>query len=67
MAVDAADDRQRTVVETPAASRNMGLDPTTHRIFMASGKFTPGVATAANPRPRPVIVPDSFAMLVIER
>src|SRR5579872_221837 len=53
-------------IATPTASRNMGLDPATHRIFVASGKFTPGAATATNPRPRPTIVPDSFAMLVIE-
>jgi DNA-binding beta-propeller fold protein YncE len=54
-------------IATPTASRNMGLDPATHRIFVASGKFTPGVPTGTNPRPRPAIVPDSFAMLVIEK
>ncbi len=54
-------------IATPTASRNMGLDPATHRIFVASGKFTPGVPTATNPRPRPAIVPDSFALLVIEK
>ena len=28
-------------VQTPPASRNMGLDPTTHRLFVASAQFGP--------------------------
>jgi outer membrane protein assembly factor BamB len=57
----------QTVATGPAA-RNMGLDPTTHRIFLASAKFgaTPA-ATASGPRPRAPVVPGSFVLLVVER
>src|SRR5689334_1361633 len=50
-------------VETPQGSRNMGLDPATHRIFVAAAKF--GEATGGRGR-RPVL-PDTFELLVIER
>lgn len=50
-------------LQTPEASRNMGLDPINHRVFVASAKF--GEATAGSRR-RPVL-PGSFAVLVIER
>jgi DNA-binding beta-propeller fold protein YncE len=49
-------------VETPQGSRNMGLDPTNHRIFLASGKF--GEAPAGSRR-RPVL-PGTFSVLVVE-
>jgi DNA-binding beta-propeller fold protein YncE len=59
------------VVETVATAqgaRNMGLDPTTHRLFVPSARFAPAAApTAANPRPRPTVVPGTFELLVIER
>ena len=51
-------------LETPRYSRNMGLDPTNHRIFMAAAKF--GDAPAGG-RGRPPVLPDSFSLLVIER
>jgi DNA-binding beta-propeller fold protein YncE len=51
-------------IATPTGSRNMGLDPTSHRIFVASAKFGPAPAGG---RGRAPVVPDSFAMLVIER
>jgi hypothetical protein len=55
-------------VATGPAARNMGLDPVTHRIFLASAKFGPApAATAANPRPRPPVLPGSFVLLVVER
>jgi hypothetical protein len=50
-------------VQTPPASRNMGLDQTTHRIFVASAKF----GQAAGGRGRAPVVSGSFAVLVIER
>jgi DNA-binding beta-propeller fold protein YncE len=50
-------------IQTPEGSRNMGLDPTNHRVFVASAKF--GKAAAAVGR-RPVL-PDTFTLLVIER
>jgi DNA-binding beta-propeller fold protein YncE len=51
-------------VETPVGSRNMGLDPTNHRVFMMSAKFGPA---PANGRGRPPALPGSFALIVIER
>jgi hypothetical protein len=52
-------------VETPQNSRNMGLDPTNHKIFMASAKFP--AAPAGGGRGRPQALPGSFAVIVIER
>jgi DNA-binding beta-propeller fold protein YncE len=50
-------------IETPQGSRNMGLDPTTHRIFLASAKF----GTPPSGRGRAPVVPGTFAVLVVER
>ncbi len=50
-------------VETPQGSRNMGLDPTTHRIFLAAAKF----GEAAGGRGRRPVLPDTFEVLVIEK
>ena len=50
-------------VQTPQGSRNMGLDPTNHRVFIVSAKFGP---TPAGARRGPVL-PGSFALMVIER
>ena len=38
-----APDKYRVVetLQTPPGSRNMGLDPTNHRVFVASAKFGP--------------------------
>jgi DNA-binding beta-propeller fold protein YncE len=49
-------------VETPQGSRNMGLDPSTHRIYLASGKFGPPPAAGR----RGPVLPGSFTLLVIE-
>jgi DNA-binding beta-propeller fold protein YncE len=59
-------DRYRVVqtLQTPPGSRNMGLDPMTHRIFVASGKFGP---VPAGGRGRGPVLPDSFTVMVIER
>jgi DNA-binding beta-propeller fold protein YncE len=51
-------------VETPQGSRNMGLDPTNHRIYVAAAKF--GEAPAGGRGRRPVL-PGTFSVLVIER
>jgi hypothetical protein len=50
-------------LQTAPASRNMGLDPATHRVFVVSAKFGP---VPAGGRRGPVL-PDSFSLLVIER
>jgi hypothetical protein len=51
-------------VQTPPGSRNMGLDPVTHRVYIVSGKFGPPPATG---RGRGQVLPGSFSLLVIER
>jgi DNA-binding beta-propeller fold protein YncE len=51
-------------LETPQASRNMGLDPANHRIFVVAAKF--GEAPAGGRGRRPVL-PGTFSLLVIER
>jgi len=55
-----------TVVQnlaTSPGSRNMGLDPTTHTIFVVTAKFGPPAAGAR----RGAVLPDSFGLLVIQR
>jgi len=49
-------------VKTPEASRNLGLDPTNHRIYVPAAEFAPA---AANARPSPAA--GTFRVLVIER
>jgi hypothetical protein len=51
-------------VATPVGSRNMGLDPTNHRVFVVSAKFGPAPATG---RGRGPVEPGSFALMVIEK
>jgi hypothetical protein len=55
-------------ITTPMGSRNMGLDPTSHRIYVAAATFGPppnaGVGGRAG---RPPVVPGTFKLLVIER
>ena len=51
---------------TMQGSRNMGLDPTTHTIYLAGAKFEPQPA-GAPARRRPSMVPNSFVVLVVER
>ena len=50
-------------IQTPQGSRNMGLDPTSHRLFVASAKFGP---VPAGGRRGPVL-PGTLELLVIER
>jgi DNA-binding beta-propeller fold protein YncE len=51
-------------VETPVGARNMGLDPTNHRVFVVSAKFG---ALPTGARGRPPVLPGSFTLMVIER
>ena len=51
-------------VTTPQGSRNMGLDPTNHRVFIVSAKFGPAPAGG---RGRPPVLPGSFTLMVVER
>ena len=50
-------------VPTPPGSRNMGLDPTNHRIFVVAAKFGPASAGSK----RGTVLPGTFSLLVIER
>ncbi|MGP8248241.1 MAG: YncE family protein [Bryobacteraceae bacterium] len=52
-------------VQTPQGARNMGLDPTNHRVFIVSAKFGP-VQAGAPGRGRPPVLPGSFTLMVIE-
>jgi DNA-binding beta-propeller fold protein YncE len=51
-------------VPTPQGSRNMGLDPINHRVFLVSAKF--GEAPAGG-RGRRTVLPGTFTLMVIER
>src|SRR5215831_8094337 len=53
---------------TMPASRNMGLDPTTHAIYLAGASFEPmPQGQPATGRQRPAMVANSFVVLVVER
>jgi DNA-binding beta-propeller fold protein YncE len=55
-------------VETQRSARTMAIDPRTHALFLPAAKFGPAPApTADNPRPRPVMEPGSFALIVVSR
>lgn len=53
-------------VETPQGARNMGLDPTNHRVFIVSARFGPAPAGATG-RVRRAVLPGSFTLMTIER
>jgi DNA-binding beta-propeller fold protein YncE len=53
-------------VQTAPAARNMGLDPTNHRLFLVSAKFGPAPAGGSG-RGRGPVLPGSFTLMVIER
>ena len=59
-------DRYRVIqtLQTPQGSRNMGLDPANHRVFIVSAKFA---ASPEGARGRRQVLPDSFTLMVIER
>jgi DNA-binding beta-propeller fold protein YncE len=49
---------------TPVGSRNMGLDPTNHRVFVVAAQFGPAPAGG---RGRGPVLPGSFTLMVVER
>jgi len=64
-----APDQFRVVanVTTRRGARTMELDEATHRVFTVTADFGPTpAATPEHPRPRPPIVPGTFALLVLE-
>jgi outer membrane protein assembly factor BamB len=52
------------IITTPTGSRNMGVDPTTHRIFVVSAEFGP---VPSNGRGRGPVLPGTFTLMSIER
>jgi hypothetical protein len=53
-------------VPTQRGARTMALDPGTHRIFLVTADFGPAPApSAAQPHPRPPLLPGSFRLLVV--
>ncbi len=50
-------------VQTPQGSRNMGLDPFNHRLYIVSAKFGPAPAGAK----RGPVLPGTFTLMVIEQ
>jgi len=54
-------------VPTPQRARNMGLDPTNHRVFLVSAKFGPPPEGSPAGRGRGPVLPGSFTLMVIER
>jgi len=55
-------------VPTQRGARTMALDEKTHRIFLVTAEFGPRPeATAAQPHPRPPILPGTFTLLVVGR
>lgn len=52
-------------LDTMRASRNMGLDLTNHRVYVAAAKFSEG--TSYTGRGVGTVLPGTFALLVIER
>jgi DNA-binding beta-propeller fold protein YncE len=56
-------------LKTAPGGRNMGLDPTTHRVFVVSAKMGPEPAesTAANPRRKAQPIAGSFTVMVIAK
>ena len=80
LAFASAGDGTLTVVPTDAAAltpstvatgprgKTMALDPRTHRVYVPVAQYGAAPApTAGNPRPRPPMVPGSFAVLVLDR
>ncbi len=51
-------------VQTAPASRNMGMDPSNHRVFIVAATFGPAPAGG---RGRGAVVPASFTLLVVEK
>jgi hypothetical protein len=49
-------------------SRTIALDPKTHRVFLSTAQLGPPPApTPETPRPRPIAVPGTFVLLVLDR
>ena len=55
-------------IATAVGARTMALDPKTHRAYVITATFgPPPTPTAAQPHPRPAMIPGSFVVLVVAR
>jgi YVTN family beta-propeller protein len=54
-------------VPTATGARTMELDPDTGRIYLVTADRKPGVPTADRPHPRPVPVPGTFRLVIVDR
>jgi YVTN family beta-propeller protein len=55
-------------VNTKRGARTMTVDETNHAVYLVTAQFGPAAApTAAEPRPRPAILPGTFEVLVVGR
>jgi len=53
-------------VPTERGARTMGLDSKTHKIYLPTAEFAPAPAQTADvPKPRPIMIKDSFFILVV--
>lgn len=53
-------------IPTARGARTMALDQKTHRVYLITAGLNPApAATAAQPRPRPSMIPGSFVVLVV--
>lgn len=61
-------DAYHVVASVPTAprARTMALDELTHRVYLSTAEFGAAPAASAdNPRPRPPMIPGSFAVVVL--
>jgi YVTN family beta-propeller protein len=55
-------------ITTQRGARTMALDESNHNVYLVTAEFGPApAATPENPRPRPTMVPDTFALLIYGR
>ena len=55
-------------VTTQRGARTVALDPKTHQVLTMTAQFGPAPApTAEVPRPRPVAIPGTFAVLIVDK
>jgi DNA-binding beta-propeller fold protein YncE len=53
------------MIQTQRGARTMALDYATQAVYLVTAEFGPApTATSDNPRPRPVILPDTFSLLI---
>jgi DNA-binding beta-propeller fold protein YncE len=67
--VDAKDSyKPIETLPTQKGARTMAYDSATDRIYLVTAEYgAPTEPSAANPRPRPAVVPDTFTILIVAR